>query len=322
MRTMRFSCLIFVFVFTLIPQPDADMQAIGQEQEDLNKPTPAVMLFDYPIRDTSICRGPDRTWYLTGTTGYPEWWITNEGIRVWKSNDLKQWEPLGLVWSFEKDATWQKGANHDDRNHDDRKFRRAIWAPEIHYIKGTFYLAYCVNYGGTGLLKSTSGKAEGPYVDVKPEGPLTGEIDASLFQDDDGSVYFLWQDGKIAKMNDAMSGFVEEPKFLQSTKGRVGFEGVFLTKRDGRYILIAAEFNNHRGEATYDCMAAYSDRLEGPYTDLHLAIPGGGHNMLFHDEKGSWYSTFFGNDAFTVFRERPGIVPIRWDEKGQIRMER
>ena len=122
-------------------------------------------------------------------------------------------------------------------------------------------------------------------------------------------------------MNDAMTAFAEEPKFLRSTKGRVGFEGVFLTKKDGRYILIAAEFNKNGGVTNYDCMAAYSDRLEGPYTNFHLAIPGGGHNMLFHD-KGRWYSTFFGNDSEPPFREQPGLVPIRWDEKGRIRIER
>ena len=65
-------------------------------------------LFDFPVRDTCVCLGPDGTYYLTGTTGHPTWWKTNEGIRVWKSKDLKTWEPLGLVWSFVKDATWQK----------------------------------------------------------------------------------------------------------------------------------------------------------------------------------------------------------------------
>ncbi len=28
-------------------------------------------LFDYPLRDPSICLAPDGFYYLTGTTGYP-----------------------------------------------------------------------------------------------------------------------------------------------------------------------------------------------------------------------------------------------------------
>ena len=71
-------------------------------------------LLDYPMRDTCVCLGPDGTYYLTGTTGHPAWWVTNEGIRMWKSKDLKNWEPMGLVWSFEKDATWQKGKTEKD----------------------------------------------------------------------------------------------------------------------------------------------------------------------------------------------------------------
>ncbi|MCL2117777.1 MAG: DUF4965 domain-containing protein [Planctomycetaceae bacterium] len=281
-------------------------------------PTPAVMLFDYPLRDTSICRGPDGTWYLTGTTGYPTWWLTNEGIRVWKSSDLKHWESIGLVWSFENNQTWQQG-----RTYDDNRLRKAIWAPEIHYLKGTFWIAYCVNYRGTGLLKSTSGKAEGPYMDVKPDGPLTPEIDASLFQDDDGTVYFLFQDGKIAKMNDEMTALVEEPRLLKLENGRhVGFEGAFLLKKDGRYVLIASEFNNPQSDNTYDCMTAYSDTLEGPYTGYHLSIPSGGHNMIFQDDHGHWWSTFFGNDGIALFRERPGLVPIRWNDEGKIEVVR
>ena len=95
-----------------------------------------------------------------------------------------------------------------------------------------------MNFGGTGLLKSTSGKADGPYVDVHPQGPLTGEIDASLFADDDGRVYFVYQDGKIARLNDEMTELAEKPRLLRPSHAEhVGFEGAFLTKIDGRYTL-------------------------------------------------------------------------------------
>ena len=52
---------------------------------------PIQPLFDYPVRDTCVCVGPDGTYYLNGTTGHPTWWETNEGMRVWKSKDLKTW---------------------------------------------------------------------------------------------------------------------------------------------------------------------------------------------------------------------------------------
>jgi beta-xylosidase len=57
-------------------------------------------LMDTPLRDPSICRGPDDTYYLTGTSE-PFWSYNNQnGIRLWKSKDLKTWEPLGTVWRY------------------------------------------------------------------------------------------------------------------------------------------------------------------------------------------------------------------------------
>jgi len=282
--------------------------ALDGEYVDLPNVTP---LFDYPVRDTSVCLGPDGMYYLTGTTGHPTWWQTNEGIRVWRSPDLKTFEPLGLVWSFEKDATWQQPVVEG---------RRAIWAPEIHYLKGTFWLTYCVNWpgGGTGVLRSTTGKAGGPYIDIKPDGPLTNEIDASLFEDDDGSVYFVYQNGKIARMRNDMSGLAEEPRVLApSNAPQVGFEGAALFKIGGRYYLIASDFIGE--PAQYHCMAASSDSIYGPCGPRYLAVPHGGHNVLFADKDGAWWSTFFGNDPLAPFHERPAILRIHIDEAGRIR---
>jgi xylan 1,4-beta-xylosidase len=273
-------------------------------------------LFDYPVRDTSVRLGADGVYYLIGTTGHPTWWQTNEGIRMWKSRDLKTWDPMGLVWSFEKGATWQKGKTDKDG-----KMHRAIWAPELHYFKGTYWIAYCVNYGGTGVLKSESGKPEGPYIDVKKDGPLTGQIDASLFADEDGSVYFVWQNGMIAKMKDDMSGLAEEPRHLKPANAKhVGFEAAFVTRINGRYHLICADFIKWDGKTTtYDCMAASSENIYGPYGDRYLAVPGGGHNVLFKDADGKWWSTYFGNDPKAPFRERPSILRVEIDKDNKIR---
>ena len=275
-------------------------------------------LLESPLRDTSICLGPDNLYYLTGTsgskTGGPEmkdgWWYVNEGIRVWRSADLVTWTPLGLVWIFEKNATWQKPVKNG---------RRALWAPEIHYLKGTFWLTYCINWGGTGLLKSTSGRAEGPYQDVQAEGPLTGEIDASLFQDRDGQVYFVFQNGKIARLKEDMSGLAEAPRLLRPANAvQTGFEGAFLTLMNGRYTLVCAEFNARNGHSTYDCMVSQADHIYGPYGDRYLAVPHGGHNMFFQDRQGQWWATFFGNDPRAPWLERPGILPIRIGPNGRV----
>jgi len=312
-------CILISVLVGCAGTQKTDLHGLAGKSDSAGEVIPALPpiepLFDFPVRDTSICVGPDGTYYLTGTTGHPTWWETNEGVRVWKSKDLKKWDFLGLVWRIEEDGTWQKKTVDG---------RRAVWAPEIHYINGTFWIPYCMNYEGTGLLKSTTGKAEGPYMDAKKDGPLTGEIDASLFQDDDGKVYFVYQNGKIARMKDDMSGLAEESRMLKPSNNKhVGFEGAFITKMGAKYLLVCAEFNRRGNDVTYDCMIASSEKLFGPYGDRYLAILHGGHNMLFKDVEGNWYSTFFGaakvHDKTAPFNERPAILRIETDENGKVR---
>ena len=64
-------------------------------------------LLDIQLRDTCIWRGGDKSYYMTGSIG-EDIWDHNDGIQLWRSRDLQHWEDMGLVWSFEKDATWQK----------------------------------------------------------------------------------------------------------------------------------------------------------------------------------------------------------------------
>lgn len=268
-------------------------------------------LFDEPMRDPCICLAKG-TYYLIGTRGVPNFWYVNEGIRIWRSKDLKTWEPLGLVWSFEKDASWQKEFKEE---------KRAIWAPELHYFKKTFWIPYSINWpgGGTGILRSVSGKPEGPYQDVRPEGPLTPGIDASLFRDDDGTVYFLYQNGQLARMNEEMTNLAEEPRLLKPANAEhVGFEGAFLFKAKGRYYLSCADLIGPKDDLQYHGLIASAPSLKGPWSERYIAIPNGGHNMYFKDRRGRWYSTFFGSEAHAPFTERPAILRITFDKQGRI----
>jgi hypothetical protein len=288
-------------------------QAVGTILPTAYQLPPLKPLVNMPVRDTSIILGPDGMYYLTGTTGHPTWWTWNDGIRLWRSPDLENWTLMdqpgdsdGLIWNVEKEGTWAKQWKNG---------RRAIWAPEIHSINGTYWITYCVNWGGTGLLKSLTGLPEGPYSDVKSSGPLTGEIDASLFQDDDGKVYFVWQNGKIWQMNEQMDGFVGNWQLLApSNNHQVGFEGAFLSKINGRYYLGAASLDSGR----YDFMVASADSIYGPYGKRAVAVPHAGHNILFQNAEGQLYSTFFGSDDTSPIYERAAFLPVKMDENGNI----
>ncbi len=320
---------MYLVPFAQIPEVSTTVKKTVKDFPHTGEPAmPTVKpILDEPLRDVSICVGGDSCYYLTGTIG-PDFMRANEGIKIWKSKNLKDWVPLGLVWSIEKDGTWQKqwGEKNGQK-------RRAVWAPEIHFLKDNYYIAYCITSLGTGLLRSATGKPEGPYISVNaPDAPLTKGIDASLFQDDDGQVYFLYGSGLISKMKNDMSGLMDKPVQLEcaipdsnidhhhpsrpcTDMAHVGFEGVYMFKANGHYYLSCAERYFER----YHCMTAEATHIMGPYSARYVSVPYAGHNTFFQDGHGNWWSTMFGNDADAPVQKQAAIVPVEFDKDGHIR---
>lgn len=316
----------------------------GQADPKTLIPDNVKPLVDVWMRDTYICNCEDGYYYLTGTTRFEgiNFPIRNNGIHIWRSKNLKNWDDLGYVWTFDKDAAWQKQIQYQydaNGNRIGHVGQRHLYAPEIHYIKGNYYITACMCWPGgvTFLLKSSSGKIEGPYINsTEVEGPLTTKIDSSLFCDDDGCVYYVFQNGMIAKMKDDMSGLAEEPVMTiqepWSYEPAPYREGAFLFKYKNKYHLALSVFimykdgqpqkygyyGDGKKKISYNCVIASSDNVYGPYINRYTAITGGGHNNIFVDKKGNWWSTMFGNPTeFTVtpFYARPAIIPMRWDER-------
>lgn len=299
------------------------------EREALPALPDLTPLFEYPLRDTSIIRGGDGAYYLTGTTGFPDWWAVTGDIQVWRSEDLKSWGPIvakprarSVVWNVDRQGTWERRIPLRDG-----QGFRPLWAPEIAFIKGTYWIAYSIPFGvGGGLLKSISGKPEGPYEAVFRNGPVVDAIDLALFEDDDGKVYLIWGAGNIRELNANMDGFVGEPwKLKPSNADRIGFEGTFVFKAHGKYYITGAEFvanpESTDGE-DYHCYAAVGDSLRGPFGRKFLAIPHAGHNSFFEDKHGDWWATIFGNDPRAPFQTRPGALKIEFLRNGEFTFAR
>ena len=280
------------------------------------------------LRDTVVTVGGDGKYYLTGSSG-DDIWSHNDGVELWRSADLKTWSYLGLVWTFDKDATWQKNWRWHN------KPVRALWAPELHYIKRlqNYFITLSMPPGDRGLLRSTTGKPEGPYVNaLADDGKWETDIDASLFEDDDGVVYLVYGGGWIARMKDDLSGLAEEPRkpallhpdmdpnhhaetcLTRRNCADIGREGAFLFKKDGKYYLTAADTY----EGRYSSVVAISDNIYGPYDRRHEAVPCGGGTNYFCDHEGNWWCAYFGNDNQSPFREKPAIVKVEFDGEGRI----
>ena len=173
------------------------------------------------------------------------------------------------------------------------------------------------------MLKSKSGSPEGPYEDICGKA-IFDYIDSSFFVDDDGTVYAIWSDGIIARMNEDMTDIASRPTALVSESGlRVGFEGCCVIKINGLYYLCSSTYCIHYREdgssyQSYDSFYAVSDKLEGPYSERRLLLINGGHNNLFRTNDGKLYTTaFYGND----FSERPAIAEIEVTDNGLLRVK-
>ena len=301
-------------------EPGKGRLAVGlldlRPQRDMRLPPGIKPLLDIWMRDTCVCLGPDGIYYLVGTGTTAPWKC--DGIPLYKSADLKTWDFVKVVvWRDQFKGTWVLK---------DRK-NVSIWAPELHYLKGNYWLTFCTDWAreggvsGTGYLKSRTGKVEGPYELVNTGGPINpGHLDATFFQDDDGAVYFLDGGCSIARMKDDMSGVAEPMRRVGAEGGgTVGFEGISLFKRGGTYYLSVTD--SKMPYKTYDCMVGMSDNVYGPYKNVHIAVPHGGHNVFFKDKKGDWWSTLFGGDTPNVagpLKEQPGIVRVEFAPDGTI----
>lgn len=293
---------------------------------------PILPIREVHVRDSRITRGGDGYYYMTGSSGHNIWCYAN-GIELWRSEDMKDWEYVGLVWDIDKEAdAWVK----QPRAYGGKYAVRAVWAPEIHYLPkhNNYYICFSMCPGGIGLLKSSTGRPEGPYVNAWHESnkKVASGIDATLFEDEDGTVYFTYGSAyRIYKMNDDLSDFVGEPVTItllnpDTDKNHHGTacgnrggtdicnEGAVLFKANGKYYLGGADSY----EGRYSTCLAVADNIYGPYDMRHETIPCAGGTGYFQDGDDNWYTTMFGNDNSAHFREKCGIIKVAFSDDGHI----
>jgi hypothetical protein len=200
-------------------------------------------------------------------------------------------------------------------------------------VRNNYYICLSIAPSGISILKSTTGKPEGPYIHAfSPEKPIVNGIDPTLFEDTDGSVYFTYSSAThIVRLKDDLSGLAEDfhnivladpdhtpSHHAERCVGRgmndLGTEGAVLFKANGRYYLGAADSY----EGRYSTCLAMSDNIYGPYHTRHEPVPCGGGTGFFQDHAGGWWSSFFGNDTQTPFREKPAIVKVDFAPDGRI----
>ncbi|MCM2679928.1 family 43 glycosylhydrolase [Echinimonas agarilytica] len=274
-----------------------DYQPLSTDQKRalIHDHSTAFQALNERIRDPFVHQGPDGYYYLTGTTA-GQFWGETVGIKLWRSRDLAEWQDMGFVWELMKDGKQSNSWHFSQppraaRNGQVQTNPIAIWAPEIHYLNGTWWIPHSTNVRGHGLLRSTSGKPEGPYEVLAPI-ERTG-IDSHLYQEN-GQTYYMWGADWLVPMNDDMTGVTGKPFRLQHDgKHPLGYEGILMLKMGEFYVHIASGRYGYEPTDSYDLYYAISKNLEGPYGKRRKALTHAGHGNLIQGPNGQWWSTAF-----------------------------
>tara|TARA_R110002012_G_scaffold317180_4_gene533051 strand:+ start:35 stop:1693 length:1659 start_codon:yes stop_codon:yes gene_type:complete len=314
MRKLLFSLLLLFIVL-----------GRGAAQENFLNP---ILAGWYP--DPAITDDGEGNFYMVHSTFafYP-------GIPVFHSTDLVNWKQVGNVI-------------HRPEQVDLHGFgtSRAVFAPDISYDKGTYYLT-CTIVDGKGNFVMTAEDPAGPWSDPVWLPEVSG-IDPGLFFDDNGKSYLVYNSeppNNQAKYEGHRTiRMIEFDKENLKTIGEnrilvdggvdistepVWAEGPRIYKLNGYYYLMTAEGGtavNHsemiyRNTNINDEFIPFEENpiLTQRHLDLNRENPitSAGHADIVQHPNGDWYGVFlavrpYEGDLYNTGRET-FLTPVKWE---------
>ena len=289
--------------------------------------------------DPSMIRVGD-TYYIANSTF--EWF---PGVRLHESKDLVHWSilPSPLERTSQLDMKGNPSSG-------------GIWAPDLSYADGRFWLVYTDVKVVNGAFKDctnylvTAEDIHGPWSEpVRINGV---GFDASLFHDDDGRKYLVQQTWDFREYHHQFDGitlteFDVDTMQLKPETARTIWdgtavkvtEGPHLYKKDGWYYLFAAEggtMYEHQesvarsrtlDERSFEVMpnGPFIGNFDTPDTYLQKQ----GHGALVDTPSGEWYYASLcgrpwrhdtepahGTRGWCTLGRETSIQKVEWDEDG------
>ncbi len=277
---------------------------------------------DINIRDPFVLPYEGK-YYLYGTRGETAW-TKAFGLDVYVSDDLETWSDPHECFSV-PDNFWGE---------------KEIWAPEVHYYNGSFYM-FVSFYSekrsrATQILKSDS--PMGPFLPftddaITPVGWTC--LDGTFYIDKMGDPYIVFchewvqvTDGEIHAMKltkdltaadgDPILLFkASEPEWAEKNRDKYITDGPFMYRtKEGRLLMIWSTFT----EKGYVQSIAYSDNgeIDGKwYHEKPMFDEDGGHGMIFDDYEGNKYLILHSPNENP--KERPVLLKIA-EENGTLKL--
>ena len=251
-------------------------------------------------------------------------YCTGRGISTFSSPDLKNWEQGPPV--FEQKPVWADSVVTDFKNH--------IWAPDISFHHGKYYLYYSVsafgkNTSAIGVTTNTvldpkdenyNWKDQGIVIESVPNRDLWNAIDPNLIIDENDTPWLafgsFWDGLKLVKLNKNLTEIAQPQEWhtiarrernfelADSDPGNAALEAPFIFKKNDYYYLFLSWDLCCRGEnSTYKVVVGRSKNVTGPYVDKTGKEINNGGGTLLVEGNADWYGaghnstyTFDGTD--------------------------
>ncbi|UZR98805.1 arabinan endo-1,5-alpha-L-arabinosidase [Chondrinema litorale] len=251
---------------------------------------------------------------------------TGRGISVFSSKDLKDWKKEKPV--FDTPPLWAVEAVPTFKGH--------IWAPDISFHNGLYYLYYSVSAFGknTSCIGVATNKTldptdsnfkwidHGKVIQSVPGRDLWNAIDPNLSYDENQQPWLtfgsFWSGMKLVKMDASLTEVAQPEEWYTISKrdrsfkqddynpGEAAVEAPFIFKKNGYYYLFVSFDYCCKGvESTYKVVVGRSKSIKGPFLDKEgIKMDEGGGSLLIEGNK-DWNGvghnsayTFDGKDYF------------------------
>ncbi|MEP7320169.1 MAG: arabinan endo-1,5-alpha-L-arabinosidase [Panacibacter sp.] len=278
----------------------------------------------------------DSTYYI---------FCTGFGINMSSSTDMQNWKKEKPV--FNKAPQWAVNAIPGFKGH--------IWAPDISYHEGTYFLYYAVsafgkNTSAIGLATNKTLNTASPdykwedlgkIIQSVPGRDMWNAIDPNKIDDDKNNHWLtfgsFWNGIKLVKLSSDLKSVAQpeewytiaarQRSFLlpDSVAGDAAIEAPFIFKKDKHYYLFVSSDYCCRGEkSTYKMIVGRAEKIQGPYVDKD-GVPmnlGGGSTLLEGDK--NWHGV--GHNAVATFNGTDYLVFHGYDAndngKPKLRIEK
>jgi beta-xylosidase len=293
---MKATIFFIVLFFSL-------MAVINSEAQDIKAHNPIIWA-DVP--DLNIVRVGD-TYYMASTTMHMA-----PGVPIMKSKDLVNWELINYAYNtlVDNDAmNLENGSN---------AYGRGSWAPCIRYHNEMFYVTTFSATSGKTHIYKTRDIESGSWEAISFSPMLH---DHSLFFDDDGRTYMLYDGGniRIVELESDLSGIKQGGinELIIPDAGKVAAkdlmlhaEGSQLIKHDGKYYLFNITWPRN-GMRTVVLHRA--DKITGPYEGrVALQDRGIAQGCIIDTPEGDWYAYMFRD--FGAVGRIPYLMPMKWED--------